>query len=223
MRRINLKINYNGEAKNLTLVGEIHYYNRQESEWAKNLLNRESFDIIFLEGSETKEYWGKVGYIAKWLMKLFYKAVTVIIRRNSPTLIDFAKKKKISIKYLEKGTTLPLTTQFGLVCLFGILVIFIIRTALQNPSDLLLYIPILLIALILIPIIMWDNPSIGRKFKKFVPANVAKRDAIMCKNLISYIKNVKFQNAIVLVGLLHFDSIMECLKKENEFKILERN
>lgn len=215
MRIKRLKINYNGKEKNLALIGEIHYYNRRESESAENLLNSESFDVIFLEGSE--EYMGKIGYAAGRLMKLFYRTTTFIIGRNYPTLIDFARKRKIPVKYLEEGTTLPLTTQLGLLLLFGIPITFIIRTALQNPAALLLYVPVLLTAFLL-GTLMWRNPYIGRKLGKFIPVNIEKRDEIMCKKLISYIKETEFKNAIVVVGLFHLDSIVSCLKKDRELK-----
>jgi hypothetical protein len=215
MKSKNIKINSKGNEKYLTLIGEIHQYTCEESEWTRNLLKKESIDIVFFEGTpeEDYKYLGKIGNLSRLFYRVIIKPYILISRRNYPSLIDHAESMKIPVKYLERGTSLPIKTQMGLLLLFGILPLTLIVGLLLNKLTFSVLGYGLILGFILASIIL-GIPSIGEKIGKFFPSLFINREVVMGENLVSYIREVDFRGAVVVVGLLHFNSIASLLEKE---------
>lgn len=93
--------------KELTVVGEFHDYNIEESKMAEKLLDQMDFNVLFSENP-------KLDRFTKFLYRKITRLIAIINFNNEKTLIEMCKEKHIPEYDLEKGSKIPIINTIGL-------------------------------------------------------------------------------------------------------------
>jgi len=199
MRTLEFMVNeYNTK---LGIIGELHLYNKAESEFGRKMLKK--YNTVLVEGSEKTP---PIYYAASALYAPEILSMANILERDYPTTTQMAKECGKEIKRLESKASLGFAQATALILrgVYSILSTPITRYKLKKYGD---------------PYIkggseyhLHERKSLINKFDDFAfGRNRAERDKIMAKNAIEIIKK---KDALVVFGINHLGGFLENIKYE---------
>jgi len=191
-------------SKELTVIGEIHIYNKKESKLAELLLNEKRFDVAFLEKAP-------LGKTTRAFHSLLFKILSLLTLRYHKSLRKMVSERRIPCHELEKETNFPLFQAISFNVLTVLLLIGLIIPLITKSWKALIGYIIFINVYIQI---LASNLKLGRYLpENFSPTNKRERDKTMSENLKKFISEVDFNRGVVIVGNSHFSKIVEAVNE----------
>jgi hypothetical protein len=201
------------DKKEVYFIGEIHAYNKEESEWSRKLLYDENIKNVLFEGFDDDANLGLIGRIGRFLLMPYTNCIALIQKRNSKTLKELCKEKGVGISYLEEST--PLATQIFLLVggfIIWALPLYMAYLVLVEGGDVcaLCALAIKIFVVLLAYVILKDRIS---PIKNSAYA-ISKRNESMIDNLKKKLSSITASKILIVVGRSHFDGMIDLISRE---------
>jgi hypothetical protein len=186
------------DKKEVYLVGETHLYNEEESEWGRNLLEKEGIKDAFFEGSDSDKELGLIGGTAFRIITQRIKLLALRVGRTSKTLLKLCDERGIRVLRLEKDKEIPIHIQISLLVMC--LAICVVPVC-------------LLIRIMDIERGRKRGEGLIMKVSTDFVYGIDKRNKIMVDTMKEYLKDIDSPKVLIVCGLCHFEGMTDLIKK----------